>query len=244
MQTIDNGLMASVMTETEYAAELAGARLRLAALKERAAKRARLRGEIVPQPADKDALAGQHPNGGLGERQSAAQAPADAKPAGAALQRLIAAMLLDAATAVPMDSAKLHREASRPPPGCNFLPKPLTLDGGATQSYHMTLLLKHQAAAFDAHRLSTQLSKAPWAVQYEAAQKGDGSGGTVEAALRDMGNGDDASLEVSQPSRNVTSHVGDIARRMVLPYTSWLGLTRCPALAKLKRRLPGVAVAA
>jgi hypothetical protein len=102
--------MASVIVETEYAAELAGARFRLAALKERAAKRARLRGESVPQPADKDALAGQHPNGGLGERHSAAQAPADAKPAGAALQRLIAAMLLDAASAVPMDSAKLHRE--------------------------------------------------------------------------------------------------------------------------------------
>ena len=108
--SLSNYIMASVIVETEYAAELAGARLRLAALKERAAKRARLRGDTVPQPADKDALAGQHPNGGLGERHSTAQAQADAKPAGAALQRLIAAMLLDAATAVPMDSAKLHRE--------------------------------------------------------------------------------------------------------------------------------------
>ena len=102
--------MATLMTETEHAAFIAEARLRLTTLKERAVKRARFRGDTVAQPADRDALAGQQPNGGLGERHSDAQAPADARPAGAALQRLIAAMLLDAATAVPIDSAKLHRE--------------------------------------------------------------------------------------------------------------------------------------
>ena len=102
--------MATLMTETEHAAFLAEAKLRLTTLRERAAKRARFRGETVAQPAAKDALAGQQPNGGLGERHSDAQAPADAKPAGAALLRLIAAMLLDATTAVPIDSAKLHRE--------------------------------------------------------------------------------------------------------------------------------------
>ena len=102
--------MAMLMTETEHAAFLAEARLRLSTLRERAAKRARFRGDTVAQPADKDALAGQQPNGGLGERHSDAQAPADVRPAGAGLQRLIAAMLLDATTAVPIDSAKLHRE--------------------------------------------------------------------------------------------------------------------------------------
>ena len=103
--------MATLMTETEHAAFMAEARLRLTTLKERAVKRARFRGDAVVQPADRDALAGQQPNGGLGERHSDAQTPTDARPAGAALQRLIAAMLLDATTAVPIDSAKLHREA-------------------------------------------------------------------------------------------------------------------------------------
>ena len=41
-----------------------------------------------------------------------------------------------------------------------------------------------------------QLSKPAWAARYEAAQKGDGSGVSLEAALRNMGTGDDASLEV------------------------------------------------
>ena len=102
--------MATLMTETEHAAFIAEARLRLTTLKERAAKRARFRGDTVVQPADRDALAGRQPNGGLGERHNDAQTPADVRPAGAALQRLIAAMLLDATTAVPIDSAKLHRE--------------------------------------------------------------------------------------------------------------------------------------
>ncbi len=102
--------MATLMTETEHAAFIAEARLRLTTLKDRANKRARFRGDTVTQPAARDALAGQQPNGGLDERHSDAQSLADARPAGAALQRLIAAMLLDAATVVPIDSAKLHRE--------------------------------------------------------------------------------------------------------------------------------------
>ncbi len=107
---LSDSKMATLMTETEHAAFIAEARLRLTTLKERAVKRARFRGDTVAPPADRDALAGQQPSGGLGERHSNAQSPAEARPAGAALQRLIAAMLLDAATVVPIDSAKLHRE--------------------------------------------------------------------------------------------------------------------------------------
>ncbi len=46
-----------------------------------------------------------------------------------------------------------------------------------------------------------QLSKPAWAARYEAAQKGDGGGMSLEAALRDMGSGDDGSLEVAESLR-------------------------------------------
>lgn len=103
--------MAPLTTEVDYALEISAAKQRLAQLKERAAKRARLRGEVVPLPSERDALAGQQPEGALGERDTDAHAPIEASLT-AALQKVIAAFLLDPATVIPIDSQKIHREVS------------------------------------------------------------------------------------------------------------------------------------
>ena len=103
--------MTSLAAEAQYAQEISGAKQRLALLKERFAKRARLRGDTPATPSERDALAGQRPEGTLGDRDTDARAPAEASPT-AALQKVIAAFLLDPATAVPLDSQKMHREVS------------------------------------------------------------------------------------------------------------------------------------
>ena len=100
--------------EAGYATELAAARQRLTVLKERAAARARARGDPVAT-SQRDALGGaQAGNASAGSRGSDANAASDGTVAASELQRRIAAFLLGPANAVPIDSHKMHREVSLP----------------------------------------------------------------------------------------------------------------------------------
>lgn len=98
--------MASV--EASYATELQGARNRLATLKDRAAARARARGDTV-QPSQRDALSDAQGAYAVTNRSTDANGLADGAPA-SELQKLIAVFLLDPANGVPLDSHKIHRE--------------------------------------------------------------------------------------------------------------------------------------
>lgn len=103
---VSSATMASV--EAGYAVELQSARTRLKALKDRAAARARARGDTVI-PSQRDALSDAQGASAVTDRTTDANGLADGAPA-SELQKLIAAFLLDPANGVPLDSHRMHKE--------------------------------------------------------------------------------------------------------------------------------------
>ncbi len=101
---VNSATMASA--EAGYAVELQSARTRLKALKDRAAARARARGDI---PSQRDALSDAQGASAVTDRTTDANGLADGAPA-SELQKLIAAFLLDPANGVPLDSHRMHKE--------------------------------------------------------------------------------------------------------------------------------------
>ncbi len=104
-------LLTMASEEASYATDLAAARSRLAALKERAAARARARGDAFI-PSQRDSLSEAGGALTVPDRTTDAHGLGEEKPA-SELQKLIAAFLLDPANGVPLDSHKMHREVCR-----------------------------------------------------------------------------------------------------------------------------------
>jgi hypothetical protein len=98
-------------TEANYATELAAAEQRLLLLKRKALARAKARGDPVLD-SQRDTL-GDAANGAAAtDRGTADNGANEGPPPPSELQRLVAAYLLEASGAVPMDSHKIHREVS------------------------------------------------------------------------------------------------------------------------------------